>query len=176
MRDQAHRTLTLTAPEPPGVDPGEFRRVLGRFATGVVAVTAIDPAGRPIGMAVNSFTSVSLDPPLVALCVAHTSTSWPSIRASGRCCLNILGGGQRPVSAQFATRGAEKFAGLSWFPAPSGAPLLADALAWLDCAIDDEHTAGDHDIVVARVEAAGLGADHDPLVFFGSRYGTFDAH
>ncbi|MBB6174541.1 flavin reductase (DIM6/NTAB) family NADH-FMN oxidoreductase RutF [Nocardiopsis mwathae] len=175
MRDQAHRTPTLAAPLLPGIDPAEFRRVLGRFATGVVAVTAIDAAGRPAGMAVNSFTSVSLAPPLVAFCVAHTSTSWPSIRNAGRCCLNILGGGQRPVSAQFAARGTDKFAGLSWSPAPSGSPLLADALAWLDCAIDDEHTAGDHDIVVARVDAAGLGADRDPLVFFGSRYGTFDA-
>ncbi|MFG2078313.1 flavin reductase family protein [Nonomuraea maritima] len=158
------------------VDGRRFRQALGTFATGVVAVTAADPrGGRPYGLAVNSFTSVSLDPPLVAFCVSHTSTSWPRVRAAGEITVNVLAGRQREACAQLASRGGDKFAGLGWTASPSGNPILDGALAWLDCAIEAEHVAGDHTIVVTRVLRLDLLADGDPLVFFRGAYGSFTA-
>ncbi|PZG16528.1 flavin reductase family protein [Nonomuraea aridisoli] len=158
------------------VEGRRFREVLGTFATGVVAITAVDPRdGRPCGLAVNSFTSVSLDPPLVAFCVAHTSTSWPRVRGAGVVTVNVLADGQRDVCAQLASRGGDKFAGLSWTGSPGGNPVLGDALAWLDCAIEAEHAAGDHTIVVARVLRLAALADGEPLVFFRGAYGSFTA-
>ncbi|ONI82901.1 hypothetical protein ALI144C_17730 [Actinosynnema sp. ALI-1.44] len=156
------------------LDARRLRDILGRFATGVVAITGLDPrTGRPVGLAVNSFTSVSLDPPLVAFCVAHTSTSWPVVRTSGRYCLNILGDDQRKVSAQVAAKGGDKFRGLDWSASPGGMPVLPGSVAWLECSLFAEHLAGDHVIVVARVHHADLGDGARPLVFFGSEYGTF---
>jgi 3-hydroxy-9,10-secoandrosta-1,3,5(10)-triene-9,17-dione monooxygenase reductase component len=160
----------------PVTDIGEkrFRDILGRFATGVVAVTALEPDGeRPIGLAVNSFTSVSLDPPLVAFCVAHTSTSWPRIRACGRYSLNILSAHQQQASAQLAAKGGDKFRDLSWSSSPSGMPVLDGSLAWLECAVESEHVAGDHVIVVARVLYAERTEGTAPLIFFRSQYGVF---
>lgn len=164
--------------EPPlNIDSTRFRDILSQFVTGVVAVTALErDSDRPVGLAVNSFTSVSLDPPLVAFCVANTSTSWPRIRASGRCCLNILSDDQRQVSAQLAARGENKFRNLLWSASPSGMPILAGSLAWLECSVEDEHLAGDHVIVVSRVHHADKEGGHGPLVFFRSQYSTFAAH
>ncbi|GAA4531587.1 MULTISPECIES: flavin reductase family protein [Nonomuraea] len=156
------------------VDPETFRGVLGRFATGVVAITALDREGRPHGLAANSFTSVSLDPPLVAFCVAYSSTSWPRLRAAKVITLNILAEHQRAVCAQMATRGGDKFAGLTWRESPGGNPVLDGALAWIDCRIDAEHPAGDHVIVVARVLQLDTHADGGPLVFYNRSYGGFD--
>ncbi|NUU22280.1 MAG: AMP-binding protein [Streptomycetaceae bacterium] len=164
------RGWTQTAP---ALDPSEFRRVLGHFATGVVAITAIDPAtGTPTGLAANSFTSVSLDPPLVAFCVAHTSSSWPRIREAERYCVNILAAHQEKVCRQLARKGPEKFDGVPWHASPAGTPVLDNAVAWLEVATHRQHTAGDHDIVVAEVHriAARGGA---PLVFFQGAYGQF---
>ncbi|WP_131740385.1 flavin reductase family protein [Actinomadura roseirufa] len=163
--------------EPPGdpagaVDGARFRSVLGRFATGVVAITAIEPGtGRPAGLAANSFTSVSLDPPLVAFCVAHTSSTWPRLRDAGRLCVNILGEPQLEVSKRLATRGGDKFAGIDWTESPGGGPLIEGALAWIECTIDQEHTAGDHVIVVARVHALDTHEDTPPLLFYRGSYG-----
>ncbi|WP_431898584.1 flavin reductase family protein [Nonomuraea sp. bgisy101] len=151
-----------------------FRSVLSRFATGVVAITALDPeSGRPSGLAANSFTSVSLDPPLVAFCVAHTSTSWPRLRAARTLTVNVLAEHQQPVCAQLATKGGDKFAGLSWTRSPGGNPLLEGALAWLECSVEAEHPAGDHVIVVARVHQLDTHADGGPLLFFRGGYGRF---
>lgn len=162
----------------PAGGPGgqHFRNVLGRFATGVVAITALDPVtGEPCGLAANSFTSVSLDPPLVAFCVAHTSTSWPRLRSAGRLCVNVLAEHHEPVSRQLAARGGDKFAGLTWTSSPGGSPVLDGALAWIDCSVEAEHLAGDHLIVVARVHDLDAYADRGPLVFFRGGYGRFDA-
>jgi flavin reductase (DIM6/NTAB) family NADH-FMN oxidoreductase RutF len=153
-----------------------FRRVLGHFPTGVVIVTAVYD-GRPAGMAIGSFTSVSLDPPLVAILPAKTSTSWPAIEAAGAFCVNILSAGQEALCRTFATSGADKFAGVSWRAAPSGAPALAGALAWIDCTLEQVVEAGDHFIALGRVTALDV-ADPDedhvsgPLVFFQGGYGT----
>jgi len=156
------------------IDGTRFRNVLGRFATGVVAITGIDPGtGTPTGLTANSFTSVSLDPPLVAFCVAHTSTTWPRLRPSPRLCVNILGEDQRDVCVQLATKGADKFRDLAWSASPNGTPVLDGALAWIECEIDAEHPAGDHVIVVARVHHLDKNHDGGPLVFFRGDYGRF---
>ncbi|WP_433477969.1 flavin reductase family protein [Spirillospora sp. CA-142024] len=156
-----------------GVDATRFRSVLGRFATGVVAVTAIDPAsGGPTGLAANSFTSVSLDPPLVAFCVAHTSTTWPLLRSAGRLCVNILGEPQLEISERMARRGGDKFAGTRWTRTPGGAPLIDGALAWIELSVEHEHPAGDHVIVVGRVHDLAEHHDGTPLIFYRSAYGT----
>ncbi|QYC39586.1 Flavin-dependent monooxygenase, reductase subunit HsaB [Nonomuraea coxensis DSM 45129] len=156
------------------LDSRRFRQVLGRFATGVVAITALDPGdGRPCGLAANSFTSVSLDPPLVAFCVAHTSTSWPRVRDANVLTVNVLAEHQQEVCARMASRGGDKFAGLEWTGSPGGNPVLEGALAWLDCAVEAEHPAGDHTIVVARVLQLDTHADGGPLVFFQGGFGGF---
>ncbi|QXJ24964.1 flavin reductase family protein [Actinomadura graeca] len=157
-----------------GVDGARFRSVLGRFATGVVAITAVEPGtGRPAGLAANSFTSVSLDPPLVAFCVAHTSTTWPRLRAAERLCVNILGEPQLEICKRLALSGGDKFAGIGWTGSPGGAPIIEGALAWIECGFEQEHTAGDHAIVVARVHDLAEQHEGDPLVFYKGSYGSF---
>ncbi|MGW7691341.1 flavin reductase family protein [Streptomyces asiaticus] len=155
------------------LDSATFRTVLGHFATGVVAITAIDPeTGIPTGLAANSFTSVSLDPPLVGFCVAHTSTSWPRVRTAQRYCVNILAEHQEEVCRQLSRKGAEKFRDVGWAPSPGGAPVLDEAVAWLEVTTEDEHLAGDHVIVVARVRHLAA-EDRSPLLFFRGGYGRF---
>ncbi|MFB7360945.1 flavin reductase family protein [Streptomyces hydrogenans] len=156
------------------VDPAEFRRVLGHFASGVTLVTTVDEAG-PTGFACQSFASLSLDPPLVAFMVARTSTTWPRIAAAGTFCVNILGADQGPLCRAFAVSGADKFAGVEWTPAPvTGTPRLTGTPAWIDCAITAVHTGGDHLIVVGRVEALGTDdTDTEPLLFHQGRFGRF---
>ncbi|VFA89671.1 flavin reductase family protein [Gordonia paraffinivorans] len=153
------------------IDGQHMRRVLGHFATGVVAVTGIHAdTGAPVGLAANSFTSVSLDPPLVAFCVGKASTSWPLVRQIPRFSINILAEDQEDVCRRLATKGADKFRGLSWDHSPGGAPILAGGLAWIEAELADEHEAGDHTIVVARVRHLEA-FDRDPLLFFRGGYG-----
>ncbi|MFD5716922.1 flavin reductase family protein [Streptomyces sp. NPDC127036] len=160
------------------VDPAEFRRVLGHFATGVTVVTASaagdgDPAG-PAGFACQSFASLSLDPPLVCFMVGRTSSTWPRIARAGVFCVNVLGAHQGDLCRGFAVSGADKFAGVDHDPAPvSGSPRLAGAAAWIDCTVHAVHTGGDHLIVVGRVDALGTGGDGDgvpPLLFHKGRF------
>jgi flavin reductase (DIM6/NTAB) family NADH-FMN oxidoreductase RutF len=129
--------------------------------------------GEPVGLAVNSFTSVSLDPPLVAFCAAKSSTTWPSIQAAGRFCVNILAEDQEDVSRLFATRGADKFRGMGWRAGESGSPILNGVLAWVDCVTEAEHDAGDHLIVVGRVLDLEVPREDGPLAFFRGGYGRF---
>ena len=110
-------------------DPGWFRQVLGQYPTGVSVVTAVAADGTPAALTVGSFTSVSLDPPLVAFLPAKQSTSWPKIQAAGRFCVNILAAGQEPLCRVFAAKAVDKFAGVGWRPAPSGAPVLDGVVA-----------------------------------------------
>jgi 3-hydroxy-9,10-secoandrosta-1,3,5(10)-triene-9,17-dione monooxygenase reductase component len=154
----------------------EFRRALGCFATGVVVVAGIDaPRSRPTGLTISSFTSVSLEPPLVSFCVAHTSTTWQVLRSATRLCVNVLGEQQRPVCARFATTGGDKFGDVGWIASPGGAPVLDGAIAWFDCTVQAEHVAGDHVIVVARVHYLARREDGSPLIIFGGTYGRFRA-
>lgn len=167
--------MTTADPSPVGFDPATFRRVLGRFPTGVVVVTAIDADGRPAGMAVGSFTSVSLDPPLLAFFPDRSSTSFPRIRSSGSFCVNVLSARQERVCRAFATKGADKFAGLTWRPAGTGSPILDGVVAWMDCDIENIQPAGDHFIVLGRVRNLDAGAADQPLVFFQGGYGHFSS-
>ncbi len=142
-----------------------FRTVLGRLPTGVVVVAGGDRE-HPSGLVVGSFMSVSLEPPLVAVCVSRTSTSWPAIEAEGRFCANVLGEGQEELARRFARSGGDKFAGVGWSPAPAtGSPLLDDVAAWIDCRIYQRYEAGDHWLVLGEVlELHGL-AESGALVF-----------
>jgi flavin reductase (DIM6/NTAB) family NADH-FMN oxidoreductase RutF len=151
------------------LDPGHLRRVFSAFPSGVTAVAAIVD-GQPVGIAASSFTPVSLDPPLVSVCVAHSSTTWPVLRGSTRLGVSVLSADQEAAGRQLATRGIDRFAGLGWSATPDGAVLLDGASAWLECGLDQQVRAGDHDIVVLRVH--DLDADHGlaPLVFHGSRF------
>ena len=151
-------------------DAPDFRAVLGHFATGVTVVTAMDD-GEPIGMAANSFSSVSLDPPLVLFCAAHNSSTWPRIQRSRSFAVNILSDHQEEVSQLFATRGADRFASVGWSVGVGGSPILDDVVAFLDCRIEAEHEAGDHMIVVGRVLDLGLTAAAGPLLFHRGAYG-----
>ncbi|MCY4564355.1 MAG: flavin reductase family protein [Gammaproteobacteria bacterium] len=155
-------------------DAGEFRTTLGQFASGVVLATGcLD--GEPAGFAAQSFTSLSLEPPLVALCPARSSQSWPKLRDSGSFCINILSESQQPLSERFARTGIDKFADLDWRPGLTGSPVLAEALAFVDCELVEEHDAGDHTIAVGRVRDLGvLNAAAGPLVFFRGAYGLAD--
>ncbi len=156
-----------------GLDPRHFREVLGHFPTGVVVVTAIGPAGQPVGMAVGSFSSVSLDPPLVVFYPDRRSTTWPLVRGAGSFCVNVLAADQDAVCRAFATSGGDKFRGVPWRPAGSGAPLLDGVLAWIDCELEAIHDAGDHDLVLGRVRALGVENRVLPLLFFRGGYGRF---
>jgi 3-hydroxy-9,10-secoandrosta-1,3,5(10)-triene-9,17-dione monooxygenase reductase component len=155
--------------KPDGVD---FRRVMGQFATGVTIITAMD-GDEPAGVAANSFTSVSLDPPLVLFCVGRTSTTWPRIERARKFAVNILGDHQEDVSRLFATKGADRFGETDWHVGVGGSPVLHDVIAYVDCEFWQEYDGGDHIIVVGKV--LDLGVDHDagPLVFYQGEYGRF---
>ncbi|MGW7079434.1 flavin reductase family protein [Streptomyces sp. NPDC054866] len=159
------------------LDAGEFRRVLGNFATGVTVVTAPASEGEegPAGFACQSFSSLSLDPPLVSFMVARTSTTWPRIARAGVFCVNILGADQGTLCRGFAVSGADKFAGVVYDAAPvTGSPRLAGVPAWVDCTIQAVHTGGDHLIVVGRVDALGATDEGEPLLFHRGKFGRFD--
>jgi flavin reductase (DIM6/NTAB) family NADH-FMN oxidoreductase RutF/DNA-binding IclR family transcriptional regulator len=157
------------------IDMARFRTVLGHFPTGVAVITGIDADGEPAGMAIGSFTSVSLDPPLVAFMPDKGSSSWPKFRDSGHFCVNILGSDQESVCRTFAVSGGDKFAELPWHPAGSGSPILDGVLAWIDCDIDVVHEAGDHFIVIGSVRELEVGSTALPLVFFQGGYGRFSS-
>ena len=153
--------------------PRRFRTVLGHFATGVTVITAMD-GDEPVGMACNSFTSVSLDPPLVLFCAAKSSTTWPRIERAGTSPSNVLDEDRGAVSRLFAQKGADRFAQVAWHVGRTGAPILEDVHAFLDCTLEAEHDAGDHVIVVGRVLDLGITADGRPLLFYQGGYGRFD--
>lgn len=152
-------------------DPAHFRKVLGQLPTGVVAVCADHPEG-PVGMACNSFTSVSLNPALVSFSAAATSTTWPRVRECGRFCVNVLAAHHSTVSQRFSLRGEDRFEGLGLHRRLAG-PGLDDAVAWIDCEIEDEVEAGDHVIVLARVLALEARPGAEALLFWDGRYGAF---
>lgn len=151
-------------------DEARFREVLGHFASGVAVVTAMED-GLPVGFTCQAFTSLSLDPPMVALAPAKTSTSWPRIAKTGRFCVNILSESQEALSRDFAVSGGDKFTGVGWRPAGNGAPLLDGVLAWIECAFVEAHDAGDHELVVGQVEDMGVNGGR-PLLFYRGGFGT----
>jgi flavin reductase (DIM6/NTAB) family NADH-FMN oxidoreductase RutF len=154
----------------------ELRRVFAAYPTGVAAVSALVDGG-PRGIAASSFVSVSLSPPLVSFCVARTSTTWPVLRAAPRLGISVLAAHQEQAGRQLGARNGERFAALSWRATEAGAVRICGASAWLDCSLERQIPAGDHDIVLLRVLDMAL-ADDDvpPLVFHGSTYRRLQPH
>jgi len=149
-----------------------FRDVLGRFASGVTVVTSTS-GGQPVGMTCQSFSSVSLDPPLVLFVPAKTSRAWPLIQRSGTFCVNFLGVDQAEVSNTMASRGVDKFAEVKWRPtAETGSPILDGVLGYVDCTIQAVHEAGDHFVVIGRVLDLEMTEAEEPLLFFRGQYTT----
>ena len=153
-------------------DTARFREVLGHFATGVTVVTALDGDG-PVGFTCQAFTSLSLDPPMVALAPGKSSTSWPRIAAAGTFCVNILAEGQEAICRDFAVSGGDKFDGIGWRPAGNGAPLLDGVLGWVECRFVRSHDAGDHELVIGAVQDMGVGPGR-PLVYYRGGFGRFE--
>lgn len=153
----------------PDLTPERFRSVIGHIPTAVVVVTAAGPDG-PVGLAIGSFVSVSLDPLLVGFLPAKTSSSWPLIRDVGQFCINVLADDQTEVSGTFATKGGDKFASLAWQPGQSGVPVLDGCVAWIDCELDRELDAGDHVLVLGRVVDLDVERDAHALVFHRGDY------
>lgn len=152
------------------IDSALFRGVLGAYPTGVVVITAVDALGTRHGMVIGSFTSISLDPPLVGFFPDCKSRSWAQIAPVGRFCVNVLGSDQLDLCRRFAARGEDKFADLAHGHTPSGQPLLENAIAWIDCAVERVIDVGDHFLVVGAVEALGRRDAGTPLLFFSGQY------
>ncbi|WP_226016726.1 flavin reductase family protein [Novosphingobium sp. FKTRR1] len=152
------------------IDPALFRSVLGAYPTGVCVVTAVDPAGARHALVIGSFTSISLDPPLVGFFPDKRSSTWPKMAAAGRFCVNVLGADQLDLCRHFAARREDKFADLAHGTTQSGQPLLDNAIAWIDCAIERVTEVGDHWLVVGAVESLGRREEGNPLLFFRGGY------
>jgi 3-hydroxy-9,10-secoandrosta-1,3,5(10)-triene-9,17-dione monooxygenase reductase component len=156
-----------------GFDQARFREVLGHFATGITIVTATEE-GVPVGFSCQSFAALSLDPPMVILAPAKTSTSWPRIARAGAFCVNILGEHQEAVCRAFAVSGGDKFDGVEWTPGVTGAPLIAGSLATVECTLGTIHEGGDHELVTGHVVDMEVG-EGLPLIFYRSGFGRFQA-
>lgn len=164
----------------PDVDPARFRSVMSHFATGVVVITGVSPKGEPVGMTAQSFSALSLDPPLVMVSPSRESSTWPLIGQGARFAINVLGSGQQELSRVFAQRGGDKFAGIDWSEGQLGMPLLAGAIAHIECDIEAVYPGGDHYIAVGRVcelesQLTEPGAEPSPLLFYRSGYRTLHA-
>jgi flavin reductase (DIM6/NTAB) family NADH-FMN oxidoreductase RutF len=155
------------------VDPAVFRETLGHYPTGVAVVTAIADDGDPVGMIVGTFSSVSMDPPLIAFYPMSTSRSFAQVRTAKAFCVNVLASDQEPFCRKFATAGENKFDGVDWKPAPLGSPILDGAVSWIECTFEDVREAGDHFIVLGRVEDLAVERSTLPLLFFQGGYGKF---
>ncbi|MEM6678206.1 MAG: flavin reductase family protein [Pseudomonadota bacterium] len=150
----------------PPSDKAQLRQALGAYATGVTIVTTADAAGGPVGFTANSFTSVSLEPPILLVCLAHTAASYDLFCKSDTFAVNVLTAEQQDIAKVFATRGAEKFGDVAWEPGARGAPLISGSLARFDCATHERVTAGDHDIFLGRVLA--YSRDDGPALIYHS--------
>lgn len=161
-------------------DSGHFRTILGHFPTGVTIISGKDGDGNPVGFTIGSFTSVSLDPPLVGFLPQIGSETWNRMAESGSFCVNVLSDQQDDLCWKFAKSGTDdtRFDGVDWHDAPSGCPIIDRAVAWIDCDVEEVHDIGDHHFVVGRVGALDADADHDgeppvPLLFFKGSLGAF---
>lgn len=149
-----------------------FRDVLGRYASGVTVVTTMTD-GEPAAMTCQSFTSVSLEPPLVAFLPTRQSRAFAAIQRAGTFCVNFLAAGQDDLSEGFASRGDDKFAGVDWTPsAVTGSPLLAGTVGHVDCTVQAIHEAGDHFLVLGRVVDLAVGDAEEPLLYYRGAYRT----
>lgn len=151
----------------------EFRETLGHYPTGVAVVTGVTADGAPVGMVVGSFTSVSLDPPLVAFLPMKSSGTFEALRTATSFAVNVLAADQLDLCRRFASKRPDKFDGVSWHPAPGGAPVLDGAVSWVECEYESIFEAGDHYIVLGRVNALKVTRPSLPLLFFQGGYGRF---
>lgn len=156
-------------------EPATFRRVLGHYPTGVCIVTAMQDDSTPVGMSVGTFTSVSLDPPLVGFFPDRKSSSWPKIQQVGRFCVNVLAEHQEPLCRVFASKTADKFAGVPHRLSATGQPIFEGIIAWIDCDLHSVHEAGDHYLVLGQVHSLDVEHPGKPLLFFQGGYGQFYA-
>lgn len=163
-------------------DSGHFRTVLGHFPTGVTIVSGMNASGAPHGFTIGSFTSVSLDPPMVGFLPQIGSSTWDAMAASGSFCVNVLSDQQSDLCWKFAKTDTDdtRFDGVDWHAAPSGSPILDRAVAWIDCTVEEVYDMGDHHFVLGRVAALDADADQDgqppiPLLFFKGTLGGFAA-
>jgi len=147
----------------------ELRKALGQFATGVTVVTTRAADGSPVGLTVNSFTSVSLDPPLVLWCLGLASAHYDAFRLAERHLVNVLAADQLDIAQRFATRGADRFAGVRWTATDTGLPRIDGCTAWFECAIRGRYEEGDHLILIGRIESFEI-VRRKPLIFHDSRY------
>jgi flavin reductase (DIM6/NTAB) family NADH-FMN oxidoreductase RutF len=148
-------------------DSSRFRQVLGHVPTSVTIVTGIGTSGAPGGLTIGSFTSVSLDPPLVGFLPMLSSASWADLARSRVFCVNVLAPSQGELCWRFATDTENRFEGIDWTPAPSGSPILPGVVAWIDCSLEHSYEMGDHWFVLGRVQALNHAADvDDAMVFF----------
>ncbi len=145
-----------------------FKEVVGHFATGVTIVTAMED-GQPVGFTCQSFTALSLDPQMIAIAPAKSSTSWPKIVRAGSFCVNVLTNQQESICRSFAISGGDKFAGIEWSVGVSGAPILESSLAFIECKLESIYDAGDHELVTGRVMAMEVGTG-TPLLFYRSGF------
>ena len=157
-------------PSAPALDPRRLRDAFGCYATGVTVVTALGEDGRPVGLTANSFTSVSLDPPLVLFCLDRRSTSLAVFERADRFAVNVLHAGQEAVSARFSRRDPDRFADVPWVLGAAGVPLLGDVAAAFECRREQVLDGGDHRIFIGRVETVACEGSYDPLVFYQGRY------
>ena len=166
--------MTAAAFSRPPEDKGQLRSIFGQFATGVTVVAA--GGETPCGMTANSFTSVSLDPPVILICLTRDSELCKAVLREGRFAVSVLAADQEDVARYFANharpRGAEEFGTVPWSPGPgTGAPVLDDAVAWFDCALVTSHDGGDHEIFIGSVLASGAEPQRDALLFFRGGFG-----
>jgi flavin reductase (DIM6/NTAB) family NADH-FMN oxidoreductase RutF len=155
------------------IDPALFRETLGHHPTGVAVVTAVAEDSKPVGMVVGTFSSVSLDPPLIAFFPASSSSSFKQLRTARAFAVNVLAADQEPLCRQFATSGADKFDGVGWRPGPLGSPVLEGAVSWIECTFEQIREAGDHYIVLGLVHDLAVERSTLPLLFFQGGYGQF---
>jgi 3-hydroxy-9,10-secoandrosta-1,3,5(10)-triene-9,17-dione monooxygenase reductase component len=173
MTRSMNRTASTGATAKPADGAPDFRATLGHFASGIVIIAARHE-GRPVGLSIQSFASLSLDPPLVSLSVSLSSMTWPVIAEEGQFCASILSADQEAVCRRFAVSGADKFAGVPWTASPrTRSPRIDGALAWVDCGIRSVYQAGDHWLIVADVLDLGRGGrPGPPLLFYQGAFGT----
>mgnify|MGYP001579185100 CR=1 FL=1 len=152
-----------------GMDSQELRRVMGHFATGVTVVTTRDKDGNPSGLTVNAFNSLSINPPLVLICIEKAAECYSLFEESGVFAVNLLSEEQEELSRRFATKGIEKFAGVKWRKCQNDVPLLDGAIGYIECKIINQYDGGDHTIYIGEIVNA-TAADDRPLLFFNGRY------
>ncbi len=147
-------------------DSKEFRSVLGHFPTGVVIISGLDNSGKPQGLTIGSFSSISLDPPLVGFFPGLNSKSWPAIAESGAFCVNVLAANQGELCWRFAKESENRFDGVKWSPSPLKSPMIDGSVAFIDCKLESSSQVGDHLFVVGRVHGLVAVADSgNPMVF-----------